>query len=193
MPITLDEVYETKRLIAEVAASLKKDGLPHKADIPIGVMVEVPSTAIMADVIAREIDFFSIGTNDLIQYTMAIDRGNRYVAYLYNPLTPSVLRLIKHVAEAGLRHNIPVFMCGEMAGEPLYAPILLGMGLQELSTNPQAIPIIKNAIRMLSQKESSRFLDKVLEQTTVEQIENMVRDTYGDLLNNGVLYKPWEQ
>ena len=181
----LDEVYKTKQLIAEVKASLVKDGLPHKADIPIGVMVEVPSTAIMADIIAKEIDFFSIGTNDLIQYTMAIDRGNRHVAYLYNPLNPAVLRLIKHVAEAGLRNNIPVFMCGEMAGEAIYAPILLGLGLKEFSTNPSAIPMIKNAIRLLDVDTSEKFLNKIINMGTVDEIERMVLDTYGDLLSNG--------
>ena len=148
-------------------------------------MVEVPSTAIMADIIAKEIDFFSIGTNDLIQYTMAIDRGNRHVAYLYNPLNPAVLRLIKHVAEAGLRNNIPVFMCGEMAGEAIYAPILLGLGLQEFSTNPSAIPMIKNAIRLLDVDTSEKFLNKIINMGTVDEIERMVLDTYGDLLSNG--------
>jgi phosphotransferase system enzyme I (PtsI) len=183
----LDEVHQTKKLLAEVADSLVKDGLPHKADIPIGVMVEVPSTAILADIMAKEIDFFSIGTNDLIQYTMAIDRGNRHVAYLYSPLTPSVLRLIYHVTQAGRRHNIPVFMCGEMAGEAIYAPILLGLGLQELSTNSQSIPIIKSAIRLIDVKSSREFLKKILEIPTAIEIERLVYDTYGDLLSNGAM------
>jgi len=178
----MDEVVRTRRIMAEVVASLKKDGLPFKSDIPVGVMVEVPSTAIMADIMAQQVDFFSIGTNDLIQYTMAIDRGNRHVAYLYNPLNPSVLRLIKHVAEAGQRHNVPVFMCGEMAGEPMYAPILLGLGLQEFSTNPQAIPMIKNAIRKLSTEGSRKFLAQVLRIPIVEDIEALVQEAYGELL-----------
>jgi phosphotransferase system enzyme I (PtsI) len=115
---------------------------------------------------------------------MAIDRGNRHVAHLYNPLTPSVIHLLKQVADAGKANNIPVFMCGEMAGEPLCTPILLGMGLTELSINSQSIPVIKDAIRALDDSACHEFLEKVLKQTTTEQIETLVYDTYGDLLNN---------
>ena len=145
----MDEIHETKRILDQVAASLDKDGLPYDKEVEIGVMIEVPSAAIMADAIAREVDFFSIGTNDLIQYTMAIDRGNRQVAHLYNPLHPAVLRLLRQVTDAGRKNNIPVFMCGEMASEPIYIPILLGLGLQELSTNSNSIPLVKNALRAL--------------------------------------------
>ena len=188
----VEEVIEAKRLIAEASQSLKNDGLPHQERIPVGVMIEVPSAAIMADTIAKEVDFFSIGTNDLIQYTMAIDRGNRNVAYLYNPIHPAVLRLLKHVTEAAKHNNIPVFMCGEMAGESIYAPILVGMGFEELSTNPQAIPMIKNAIRMLNRDQARRFTDELLEMTTTDQIERLIESTYGSLLNNGH-HKNWER
>lgn len=181
----IEEVIETKRLLAEAAESLKTAGVPHQKKVPIGVMIEVPSAAIMADDLAREIDFFSIGTNDLIQYTMAIDRGNRHVAYLYNPINPAVLRLLKFVTEAAERNNIPVFMCGEMAGEVLYVPILLGMGLKELSTNPQIIPVIKSAIRLLNVDETRQFVDKLLKQNTTEKIEALLESTYGELLGNG--------
>jgi phosphotransferase system enzyme I (PtsI) len=180
----IDEIRETKRILAEVKASLDKDGLPYEKEIQIGVMIEVPSAAIMADAMAKEVDFFSIGTNDLIQYTMAIDRTNRHVAHLYNPLHPAVIRLIKITADAGRNHNIPVFMCGEMAGEPLYLPILLGLGLKELSTNSQAIPVVKNAIRALDDQECRGFVEKVLQLTIIDQIETLVNDTYGDLLVN---------
>ena len=188
----VEEVTEAKRLIAEASQSLKNDGLPHQERIPVGVMIEVPSAAIMADTIAKEVDFFSIGTNDLIQYTMAIDRGNRNVAYLYNPIHPAVLRLLKHVTEAAKHNNIPVFMCGEMAGESIYAPILVGMGFEELSTNPQAIPMIKNAIRMLNRDQARKFTDELLEMTTTDQIERRIESTYGSLLNNGH-HKNWER
>lgn len=188
----IEEILETKRLLAEAADSLKRDGLPHQKKIPVGVMIEVPSAAIMADTIAPEIDFFSIGTNDLIQYTMAIDRGNRAVAYLYNPLNPAVLRLLKIVTDAAARNNVPVFMCGEMAGEAIYVPILLGLGLRELSTNPQAIPLIKSAIRLLNVEKSKAFVERLLQQTTTEQIERLVQKTYGDLLNNGN-HHSWER
>jgi phosphoenolpyruvate-protein phosphotransferase (PTS system enzyme I) len=186
----MDEIRATKKILAEVTASLDKDGLPYEKEIEIGVMIEVPSAALIADAMAREVDFFSIGTNDLIQYTMAIDRANRHVAHLYTPLHPAVLRLIKMVADAGHRQNTPVFMCGEMAGEPLYLPILLGMGLKELSTTAQSIPVIKNAIRTLDDKACRAFLQEVLKESAIEKIEAMVKDTYGDLLNNNL--SQWE-
>ena len=188
----IEEIIETKKLLAQAARSLKNDGLPHQDRIPVGVMIEVPSAAIMADAIAKEVDFFSIGTNDLIQYTMAIDRGNRNVAYLYNPITPAVLRLIKHITEAAQHNHIPVFMCGEMAGESIYAPILVGMGVNELSTNPQAIPVVKNAIRMLNVEQARKFVDELLKLTTTDQIERLMDSTYGSLLNNGNHMK-WER
>jgi phosphotransferase system enzyme I (PtsI) len=186
----MDEIRATKKILAEVTASLDKDGLPYEKEIEIGVMIEVPSAALIADAMAREVDFFSIGTNDLIQYTMAIDRANRHVAHLYTPLHPAVLRLIKMVADAGHRQKTPVFMCGEMAGEPLYLPILLGMGLKELSTTAQSIPVIKNAIRTLDDKACHAFLQEVLKESAIEKIEAMVKDTYGDLLNNNL--SQWE-
>ncbi len=187
----MDEIRETKRIMGEVAASLDKDGLPYAKDVEIGVMIEVPSAAIMADAIAKEVDFFSIGTNDLIQYTMAIDRGNRHVAHMYNPLHPAVLRLLRQVTQAGRNNNIPVFMCGEMAGEPIYLPILLGLGLRELSTNSNAIPIVKNALRALESSDARQFLDQVLALSSTKQIEKRVHDAYGELLNNN--HDQWEQ
>jgi phosphotransferase system enzyme I (PtsI) len=180
----IDEIRETKRLLKEVEKSLEKDGLPHAKEVRIGIMIEVPSAAIMADAMAKEVDFFSIGTNDLIQYTMAIDRGNRQVAHLYSPMHPAVIRLIKQVADAAKHNNIPVSMCGEMAGEPLYLPILLGLGLEELSTNAQAIPVVKNTIRALDIKICRAFVKKILELNTIEEIENLVNDTYGEQLSN---------
>jgi phosphoenolpyruvate-protein phosphotransferase (PTS system enzyme I) len=180
----IEEVLETKRLLVKAAESLKKDGFHHQKRVPLGIMIEVPSAAIMADTLAKEVDFFSIGTNDLIQYTMAIDRGNRHVAYLYSPIHPAVLRLLKHVTQAGKRRNIPVFMCGEMAGESIYVPILLGMGLKELSVNPQTIPLIKNAVRMLNVEQARKFVDQLMPLTTTQQIEKLMESTYGDLKNN---------
>lgn len=180
----IDEIREAKRILTEVKASLDKDGLPYEKEIRIGIMIEVPSAAIMADAMAKEVDFFSIGTNDLIQYTMAIDRANRHVAHLYNPLHPAVIRLIKITADAGRNNNIPVFMCGEMAGEPLNLPILLGLGLKELSTNSQSIPVVKDAIRALDNQQCRAFVEKVLQLSIIDQVETLVNDTYGDLLSN---------
>jgi phosphoenolpyruvate-protein phosphotransferase (PTS system enzyme I) len=187
---SLDEIFATKRLMEQVADSLEKDGIPYKKDVQIGVMIEVPSAVIMADVLAKEVDFFSIGTNDLIQYTMAMDRTNRHVAYLYNPMHPAVIRLLKLTVDAAGKNNIPVAICGEMASEPINLPILIGLGLTELSTNPQAVPMIKNAIRHLNATDARAFIDQVLAQTTTEQVERLVHRTYGDLLNNQ--YNNWE-
>jgi phosphotransferase system enzyme I (PtsI) len=186
----IDEIRETKRILAQVRASLDKDGLPYEKEIQVGIMIEVPSAAIMADAMAKEVDFFSIGTNDLVQYTMAIDRTNRYVAHLYDPLHPAVIRLIKITADAGRNNNIPVFMCGEMAAEPLFLPILLGLGLKELSTNSQSIPVVKNAVRALDDQECRDFVDKVLQLPAIDQVQTLVKNTYGDLLNN--THDNWE-
>jgi phosphoenolpyruvate-protein phosphotransferase (PTS system enzyme I) len=186
----LNEVRETKRLLAEAAAALSEEGIAHQKEIQLGVMIEVPSAAIIADALAKEVDFFSIGTNDLIQYTMAIDRGNRHVAYLYSPLQPAVIKLLKTVADAGHDNNIPVFMCGEMAGDPLYVPILLGMGLTELSTNPQDIPIVKSAVRMIDVAQARVIVETIMTLTDADQIERLLKSTYGDLWSND--HHQWE-
>ena len=122
-------------------------------------MIEVPSAALLADVLAREVDFFSIGTNDLIQYTLAADRNNENVANLYNPADPAVLRLIEVVVEAASKQQIEVNVCGEMSGEPLYAPLLVGLGLRQLSATPRKIPEIKRVIRQLSVPEAERLAE----------------------------------
>jgi phosphotransferase system enzyme I (PtsI) len=135
-------------------------------------MVEVPAAAIAADVLAREVDFFSIGTNDLIQYTMACDRTNEKVAYLYQPLHPAILRLIKRVIEAAHEAGKWVGMCGEMAGEPVAIPILLGLGLDEFSMNAVAIPEAKAIVRSLSLAEAKGIAANALSLASAEQIGN---------------------
>jgi len=140
------EVYQVKSMLEEVRTSLADEGEPIGAEVPIGGMIEVPAAALAADAFAKELDFLSIGTNDLIQYTLAIDRVDDEINYLYDPVHPSVLRLIKMVIDAGNRHQVPVSMCGEMAGDPQLIPLLLGMGLREFSMQPGALLEAKKII-----------------------------------------------
>ena len=138
-------------------------------------MIEVPSAVAVADLLATEVDFFSIGTNDLIQYTIGIDRSNEHVAYLYEPLHPGVLRFIKQTVDAGHKAGIPVALCGEMAGEPMYVPILLGLEIDSFSMNPQSLPRVKNLVRRSSMKECHRFSNKVLHMRTAQEVNDSVR------------------
>lgn len=177
-----EEVCETKEFLAKTADELAKEGIPFKHDMKIGIMIEVPSAVIMADILAEEVDFFSIGTNDLVQYSLAIDRGNRKVAHLYHPLHPAVIRLIKQVVDVGKDKGIKVFMCGEMASDPYNMPILLGLGMDELSMSPQSIPAVKEIIAQLKIADSEYFIKKVLKQPSVTNILALMQETYGDLL-----------
>jgi phosphotransferase system enzyme I (PtsI) len=184
-----EEIHQARQLINETAESLEKDGLAYKHDIQVGIMIEIPSAVIMADAMADIVDFFSIGTNDLVQYTLAIDRVNRHVAYLYNPLNPAVIRMIKHVVDIGKKKSIKTFMCGEMASEIINLPILLGLGLDALSMAPQSIPSIKNMIRKVSVSESKLFLKEVMKQTSAIDTIQLITDTYGETLTNGIYDK----
>ena len=149
--------------------------IPFDENMPFGVMIEVPSAVAIADLLAPEVDFFSIGTNDLIQYTIGIDRSNEHVAYLYEPLHPGVLRFIRQTVDAGHKAGIPVALCGEMAGEPMYVPILLGLKIDSFSMNPQSLPRVKNLVRRSSMKECCRFARKVLRMRTAKEINQSVR------------------
>jgi phosphoenolpyruvate-protein phosphotransferase (PTS system enzyme I) len=170
----IEEIQEAKRIFSEVKDELLAKGESVGTDIEIGVMIEVPSAVIVAEELAKEVDFFSIGTNDLIQYVLAIDRINERVTYLYEPLHPAVLRLIKHVVEVGHKSGIRVAMCGEMAGEPAYTMILLGLELDELSMNPLAIPRVKKIIRGSTLKESKALLNKVMTLSSTAEIRAFV-------------------
>jgi phosphotransferase system enzyme I (PtsI) len=183
---TYFEIREATRMLDEAAESLEKENLPYNREIEIGAMIEVPSAVIMADVIAEHVDFFSIGTNDLIQYSLAIDRGNEQVAHLFQPLDPAIIRMLKHVADVAREKDIKVFMCGEMAGTPHHIPLLLGIGMDELSMNPQTIPDIKRVIRSLNVADTRSFLEEVLKQTTAKRTFELIKDTYGSILSEQV-------
>ena len=166
----VSDIIAVKEVLDKVKDDLTRQGIPFNQDMPVGIMVEVPSAVIVADLLAREVDFFSIGTNDLIQYALAIDRANENVAYLYQPYHPALLRMIKQVVGAAKREGISVAMCGEMAGEPLLAPLLLGLGLDELSVNPTSIPFLKQLIRMISLEECNNILAQCMTCVTSRQV-----------------------
>lgn len=170
----IEEIRKAKQICREVRDDLTKQAVPVGEDIEIGAMIEVPSAVVIADQLAREVDFFSIGTNDLIQYSLAIDRVNERVTYLYEPLHPAVLRLIQRVVKAGHDAGIRVAMCGEMAGDAAYTMVLLGLELDELSMNPMAIPRVKKIIRGSTLKEAKALLKKVMTFATATEIRAWV-------------------
>lgn len=179
------ELYETKKVIEEVKAELRSEGKVFNEQVEIGVMIEIPSAAMIADLLAQEVSFFSVGTNDLIQYTLAIDRQNEHVAYMYEPLDPAVLRFLQSISEAAHHAKITLAMCGEMAGDPLYATILLGMGFQRLSMNVASIPWVKKVIRSVRMKDAVELASLVMQQPTAalarKTVENFMEERFPDL------------
>ncbi|HET7825135.1 MAG TPA: phosphoenolpyruvate--protein phosphotransferase [Anaeromyxobacter sp.] len=171
----VSELRAAKKALQDVREELVREGHPVKEAIPIGVMIELPSAALIADRLAKESEFFSIGTNDLIQYTIGIDRQNKDVAYLYKPLHLAVLRMLKIVCDAGRAQNIPVSMCGEMAGEPVNALVLVGLGVSELSMNGPSIPFVKRVIRAARAADGRALVERLLALTTADDIEREVR------------------
>jgi len=170
------EVIMAKSVLKEVMAELDAEGLDYDREIKVGIMVEIPSAAVTADIIAPEVDFFSIGTNDLCQYTLAVDRMNQQVSYLYDPLHPAILRLVKNVIDAS--HALPgkfTGMCGEMAGDPLAVPILLGLGLDEFSMSASSIPLAKKIVRSMRFDEAQQLAEEALHMATGEEVKELVR------------------
>jgi phosphotransferase system enzyme I (PtsI) len=155
---SVNEVREAKSILREAKEHLNSYGVAFDADIPLGIMIETPSAALTADLLAKEADFFSIGTNDLCQYVLAVDRMNERLKQLYDPFHPAVLRLIRYVIEQGQLRDIPVGMCGEMAGDPEAVQVLLGMGLREFSMAATAIPVIKDILLQSSEEEARKNL-----------------------------------
>ena len=174
----LAEIKKTKAILKEVQSELDAEEVPYDKNIEVGIMIEIPSAAIMADALAKEVDFFSIGTNDLIQYTLAVDRMNERISYLYDPLHPAVLRLIKHVVDASHRAGIWTGMCGEMAGDIAAAPILLGLGLDELSMSSISIPRIKKIIRSTTYEDAKKLAEEALNLEEPDEIRAMVNSFF---------------
>lgn len=170
----IKEVREAKRRVSSIMEDLSREGIPFDRGIKIGIMIEVPSAALMARSLAKEVDFFSIGTNDLIQYCLAVDRVNERVSYLYDPFHPSVLRLIKETVDAGKSAGIPVSVCGEMAGDPFAAALLIGIGVDELSMSTSLIPMIKEMIRSVSYEELKEIANKALSLESGEEIKDLI-------------------
>jgi phosphotransferase system enzyme I (PtsI) len=171
---SVQELRQAKALLRELKSELDREGKAYDHDIEVGIMIEVPAAAMIADILAQEADFFAIGTNDLIQYSLAIDRGNENVSYLYEPLHPALLRLLKFVIESGKKAGIPVSMCGEMASDPLYAVVLVGLGLDRFSMNPSNIPVVKNVIRSVRYKDCRKMVEAALEKRTAQEIEEFI-------------------
>jgi phosphotransferase system enzyme I (PtsI) len=176
MVSTVLELRQCKMILAEVKEDLEEERIAFNRDLPVGTMIEVPSAALMADQMAREVDFFSIGTNDLIQYTLAADRTNEGVASLYSPGDPAVLRLIDSVVKAAQKHEVAVNLCGEMSGEPLYTMLLLGLGIRQLSITPHNIPEIKKVIRSITMDEAVEAAHEVMRLETARDVNNYLRE-----------------
>jgi phosphotransferase system enzyme I (PtsI) len=176
MVSTLLELRQCKMILAEVKEDLEDEGISFNRKLPIGTMIEVPSAAIMAEHLAREVNFFSLGTNDLVQYTLAADRTNENVATLYSAGDPAVLRLIDHVVKAAQKHAIEVSICGEMSGDPIYTVLLLGLGVRQLSVTPHNIPEIKKIIRSISMEESVQVAQEALRLETARDVNHYLRE-----------------
>ncbi|HUP50716.1 MAG TPA: phosphoenolpyruvate--protein phosphotransferase [Thermoanaerobaculia bacterium] len=185
----VQELRQVRALVREIKNELDAAGVAYNPNVPIGIMIEVPSAAIIADLLASEADFFAIGTNDLIQYSLAIDRSNENVSYLYEPLHPALLRLIKSVIEAGKRGGIPVSLCGEMAADPIYAVVLLGLGLEVFSMNPSNIPLVKNVIRSVRYRDCRRIAEIALQKKTAQEIEEFVIESVALRFPEGMVQK----
>lgn len=168
------EIRACKRLLREVADELTGEGIAFAADVQVGIMIETPAAVMIAPFLAREVDFFSVGTNDLIQYFLAVDRGNEHVAYLYDPFHPAILRALKQVCDAAHAAGIPVCICGEMAGEPLYTLMIVGLGFDEMSMNPSCIPRVKRVLRHVSKQQGEELVGQLLQQSVSKEIANTI-------------------
>jgi phosphotransferase system enzyme I (PtsI) len=172
---SLLELRQAKMILGDVMDDLEEQGVPFRRDVPVGMMVEVPSAAMLAEEFAREVDFFSIGTNDLIQYTLAVDRADPAVANLYSSADPSILRLIKRVMAAAAKYDVPVSVCGQMSSDAIFVPLLIGCGLRSLSVTPHAIPELKEIIRSLTIAQAEEIASHAETLEVARDVENYLR------------------
>ena len=172
----LREILDAKEILGQVRDELDREKIEYDRNMKLGIIIEVPSAVTMAEVLAHHVDFFSIGTNDLIQYSLAIDRVNEHVAYMYQPFHPAIIRMIQQVVNAAKNAGIGVFLCGEMAGDPLCVPILISLGIEELSMNARSIPLIKKIIRSISIEEARRDVEKIIKLNTAKEVRAYIVD-----------------
>ena len=170
----VEELQRANEILGEVRQELDREGVPMAQQLEIGAMIEVPSAAVACDLLAKEVNFFSIGTNDLIQYALAVDRVNEKIAYLYEPTHPAILRLIKHIIDVGHAEGLWVGMCGEMAGEPSLSLLLLGMGLDEFSTSPVQLPIVKQVIRSVEHSFAKSVVEDAMKLKTSKEVDTFL-------------------
>ncbi|MDX2481408.1 MAG: phosphoenolpyruvate--protein phosphotransferase [Desulfuromusa sp.] len=168
------EIRACKKILCEIQIQLDREGIDYDPDLAIGIMIETPSAVMIAPLLALEVDFFSVGTNDLIQYFLAVDRGNEHVAYLYDPLHPAILRALKATCDAAKDAGIGVCICGEMAGESLYTLVLVGLGFHELSMNPGCIPRVKRVLRQISKQDGESLVDELLLLSTSKEVSRAI-------------------
>ena len=182
--ITLDEVHAARKLLDEAAAELTERGVEFRADVPLGVMIETPAAAVASDTLTRDVDFFSIGTNDLVQYTLAVDRGNAHLAPRFTPLHPAVLRLIKRTVEVAELGDIDVAVCGEMASQPLMAFALLGLGVRQMSVAPRSVPLVKRIVRSVTAAHAKLAASAALRALTAEQARHELARRLADVIGD---------
>jgi len=179
-----EELDSALQILEEERRDLEASGIPMAKVMPVGIMIEVPSAALISDILARKADFFSIGTNDLIQYTMAVDRGNEKIASLFQPYHPALWRLIRLTVDNAHAEGIPVAVCGEVAGDPVLAVMLLALGLDDLSMGAYSIPAVKRIIRSISAEEASSALERIMNMATAEEVETYLNGWLGEKLDN---------
>ena len=172
---TLLELRQAKMIMGDIIEDLEEQGVPFNKDVPVGMMMETPAAAIMAEEFAKEVDFFSIGTNDLIQYTLAADRSDPQVFNIYRPGDPAILRLIRNVVDAGAKHDVPVTVCGQMSSDPKFIALLVGMGVRQMSVTPHAIPELKEVIRNMTIEQAVEIADHAQSMQVARDVENYLR------------------